>query len=50
MGQALPPNVRIEARLDSDGDAGTKGPADLNAFVDGVSGGAAVTLKLARMN
>jgi cytochrome c-type biogenesis protein CcmH len=26
MGQALPPNVRIEARLDSDGDAGTKDP------------------------
>jgi hypothetical protein len=48
MGQALPPNVRIEARLDSDGDAGTKDPADLNASVDGVSGGAAVTLKLAR--
>lgn len=48
MGQALPPNVRIEARLDSDGDAGTKDPADLNAFVEGVNAGAAVTLKLAK--
>ncbi|MDP9191499.1 MAG: tetratricopeptide repeat protein [Acidobacteriota bacterium] len=48
MGASLPPNVRIEARLDSDGDAGTKDPSDLNAAIDGVNAGSAVTLKLAR--
>ncbi|MFL6247883.1 MAG: hypothetical protein ACJ74H_17810 [Thermoanaerobaculia bacterium] len=50
MGQALPPHVRVEARLDSDGDAGTKDPNDLNAFADGVAAGASVTLTLAKTN
>lgn len=46
----LPDKVRIEARLDSDGDAGTNDPADPRAFADGVSAGASVSLKLARAN
>lgn len=48
MGAALPEKVRIEARLDSDGDAGTNDPADLHAFADGVRAGASVELTLAR--
>lgn len=47
-GQALPPHVRVEARLDSDGDAGTKDANDLSAFADGVTAGASVTLTLAK--
>ncbi len=50
MGQPFPPSVRIEARLDSDGDAGTKNPSDLSAFANGVPVGTSVTLKLAKMN
>ncbi len=50
MGQALPSRVRVEARLDSDGDAGTKDANDLNAFADGVAAGASVTLTLAKGN
>ncbi|HET7433396.1 MAG TPA: tetratricopeptide repeat protein [Thermoanaerobaculia bacterium] len=48
MGNALPEKVRIEARLDSDGDAGTNDPADLHASADGVRAGATVELTLAR--
>ncbi len=36
-GQPLPPAVRIEARLDSDGDAMTKNPSDPHAMQDGVA-------------
>lgn len=50
MGATLPEKVRIEARLDSDGDAGTNDPADLRAFADGVKTGASVELRLARVN
>lgn len=50
MGQPFPPSVRIEARLDSDGDAGTKNPSDLSAFANGVPVGTSVTLKLAKAN
>jgi tetratricopeptide (TPR) repeat protein len=37
MGQPLPANVRLEARLDSDGDAMTKNPSDPHAIQDGVT-------------
>ncbi|MEA2238941.1 MAG: cytochrome c-type biosis protein CcmH [Thermoanaerobaculia bacterium] len=37
MGQPLPANVRLEARLDSDGDAMTKNPSDPHAMQDGVA-------------
>lgn len=50
MGGALPEKIRIEARLDSDGDAGTTDPADPRAFAENVRGGAAIELKLARAN
>jgi tetratricopeptide (TPR) repeat protein len=47
MGQPLPANVRIEARLDSDGDAMTKNPSDPHAMQDGVAtNGAKVSLVL----
>jgi len=47
MGQPLPATVRIEARLDSDGDAMTKNPSDPHAFQDGVStNGTKVSLAL----
>lgn len=46
MGQPLPDAMRIEARLDSDGNAMTKSPNDLTAFEDNVRAGAAVTLRL----
>jgi len=46
MGARLPEKVRIEARLDSDGDAGTSGPADLRAFAEGVRGGATIEMTL----
>jgi len=36
-GQPLPASIRIEARLDSDGDAMTKNPSDPHAMQDGVS-------------
>jgi len=50
MGGTLPDKIRIEARLDSDGDAGTSSPADPRAFADGVRAGTSVELKLARVN
>jgi tetratricopeptide (TPR) repeat protein len=37
MGQPLPASIRLEARLDSDGDAMTKNPSDPHAIQDGVS-------------
>jgi hypothetical protein len=37
MGQPLPATVRLEARLDSDGDAMTKNPSDPHAVQDGVA-------------
>ncbi|MEA2164558.1 MAG: cytochrome c-type biosis protein CcmH [Thermoanaerobaculia bacterium] len=47
MGQPLPSSVRIEARLDSDGDAMTKNPSDPHAVQDGVAtNGAKVGLVL----
>jgi tetratricopeptide (TPR) repeat protein len=47
MGQPLPATVRIEARLDSDGDAMTKNPSDPHAFQDGVAtNGTKVSLAL----
>jgi len=47
MGQPLPATVRIEARLDSDGDAMTKNPSDPHAAQDGVAtNGARVSLAL----
>jgi len=47
MGQPLPANVRIEARLDSDGDAMTKNPSDPHAVQDGVAtNGTKVSLAL----
>jgi cytochrome c-type biogenesis protein CcmH len=46
MGQPLPPSMRIEARIDSDGNAMTKSPTDLTAAQDNVSSGATVKLAL----
>ena len=46
MGQPLPPRVRLEARLDSDGNPLTKNPADPVVVQDGVALGSAVTLTL----
>jgi tetratricopeptide (TPR) repeat protein len=46
MGQPLPDKMRIEARIDSDGNAMTRDPADPHAAQDGVTAGAAVTLVL----
>jgi cytochrome c-type biogenesis protein CcmH len=46
MGQQFPPKVRIEARLDSDGNVMTKDPNDLRAAQDGVGLGSRVTLTL----
>ncbi len=45
MGQPLPASMRIEARLDADGDAATRSPTDPSASQDGVKTGS--TLKLA---
>jgi len=50
MGAALPDKLRLEARLDSDGDAGTNDPADPRAAVDGVVAGATVAMTLAKAN
>jgi tetratricopeptide (TPR) repeat protein len=36
MGQELPPQLRVEARLDSDGDPLTRPPSDPSARLDGV--------------
>jgi cytochrome c-type biogenesis protein CcmH len=46
MGQPFPATVRVEARLDSDGDAGTNDPRDPKAIVEGVAPGARLMLKL----
>jgi len=47
MGQPLPASIRIEARLDSDGDAMTKNASDPHAMQDGVAtNGTKVTLAL----
>jgi tetratricopeptide (TPR) repeat protein len=46
MGQPLPANMRIEARLDSDGNPLTKEPTDLDAVKDGVVAGGSVVLAL----
>jgi len=46
MGQPLPATIRIEARLDSDGDAMTKNPSDPHAVQDGVPAGSKVLLAL----
>lgn len=46
MGQSLPPSFRLEARLDSDGNAMTKPPSDPSAMQEGVAPGASVRLAL----
>jgi len=46
MGQPLPDVFRLEARLDSDGDAATKPPTDPAAMQPQVAPGAVVTLAL----
>jgi hypothetical protein len=46
MGGALPEKVRIEARLDLDGNVMTHDPSEPVAFQDGVKGGAKVVLNL----
>ena len=46
MGQPLPARMRIEARLDSDGDAATRTPSDPSAAQDNVVAGATVSLAL----
>jgi tetratricopeptide (TPR) repeat protein len=47
MGQPLPATIRIEARIDSDGDPLTKNPSDPHAVQDGVAtNGSKVSLAL----
>ena len=46
MGQPLPPRVRLEARIDSDGNPLTKDPNDPVVVKDGVALGSAVQLHL----
>ena len=46
MGQPLPERVRIEARLDSDGDAATRNPADPSGAQDPVALGSALKITL----
>ena len=46
MGQPLPSKMRVEARLDADGNVMTKDPADPKASLDNVVAGANVTLTL----
>jgi tetratricopeptide (TPR) repeat protein len=46
MGQPLPATMRIEARLDSDGDAMTRNAADPSAVQDGVAAGSEIRLAL----
>jgi tetratricopeptide (TPR) repeat protein len=46
MGQPLPPRVRLEARIDSDGNPLTKEPSDPFVVQDGVALGATVRLYL----
>lgn len=47
-GQPLPPRVRLEARIDSDGNALTRDPSDPVAVKDGVALGQSVRLVLGR--
>jgi len=46
MGQALPETVRLDARLDSDGNAATRDPSDPVASQDGVKLGSSVRITL----
>jgi tetratricopeptide (TPR) repeat protein len=46
MGQPLPATMRIEARIDSDGDPLTRNPKDPAGFVEGVKMGGSVSLML----
>jgi tetratricopeptide (TPR) repeat protein len=46
MGQPLPQKMRIEARIDSDGDPMTRDPKDPTAVLDGVVAGQSVSLTL----
>jgi len=46
MGQPFPSLLHVEARLDADGDAGTKDASDPKAAADRVAAGAALTLTL----
>jgi hypothetical protein len=46
MGQPLPAKMRIEARIDSDGDPLTKDPKDPSGVLDGVVAGQSVSLTL----
>jgi tetratricopeptide (TPR) repeat protein len=46
LGQPLPASFRVEARLDSDGDAATRPPTDPSGAQDGVTPGAILTLAL----
>lgn len=46
LGQPLPPSFRLEARLDSDGDAMSRSPNDPAASQDAVTPGSAITLAL----
>jgi hypothetical protein len=46
LGQPLPPKMRIEARIDSDGNPLTKDPKDPIASQDGVVAGQSLTLTL----
>ena len=46
MGQPLPEKMRIEARLDADGNATTKTPQEPTAMQDGVATGSSIKLTL----
>jgi tetratricopeptide (TPR) repeat protein len=46
MGQPFPPLLHVEARLDADGDAGTREPSDPQATAGKVAAGAVLTLTL----
>jgi tetratricopeptide (TPR) repeat protein len=46
MGQPLPDKVRIDVRLDSDGDPNTRPPTDPKATQDGVAAGSVISLTL----
>lgn len=46
IGEPLPDTLRIEARLDSDGDVVTKDPKDPFAMQDGVTAGSSIRLSL----
>jgi tetratricopeptide (TPR) repeat protein len=45
-GQPLPPKMRLEARVDSDGNALTRDPGDASAVQDGVAVGSSVKMKM----